>query len=274
MSAYKVRVIAYDKRGGTAGAQLTISVGEETSVYCFPEKGRVTVNDQPVPVGTERKVSEGDVIETSASGVGLSPGRASLRYSGGSQVRVRPGTRMQMGSKAGFISLEKGGLWIEVSGPAKDAAPVFTTPSAICTVKGTEFEVIVEDDGATIFHVFDGLVDVSDLDMTKTVSVHSGETTTCEPAGVPADPQPFDRASVDRWWESSQEHSTPVATDKGDCNGDGLCNEVDALCALQMAVGKRPEDPVMDANGDGQVTEVDALQILKWAVAGGQCGGP
>lgn len=270
MSAYKVRVIAYDGRGGTASASLMVSVGEETRVYCWPEKGRVTVNDQPVTVGTERKVSEGDVIETSASGVGLSPGRASLRYSGGSQVRVRPGTRMQLGSKAGFISLEKGGLWNEVPGSAKEAAPTFTTPSAIGTVKGTEFEVVVEDDGATIFRVFDGLVDVWDLDMTKTVSVHAGETTTCERGGVPADAQPFDQASVDRWWE---EAALPSAAQPGDANGDGLCNEVDALMALRMAVGLQfPDAARMDVNGDGAVTEVDALQILKWAVTGGQCG--
>ena len=59
----------------------------------------------------------------------------------------------------------------------------------------------------------------------------------------------------------------------GDGNGDGRCTEVDALLALQMAVGLEP--PIvetMDVNSDGSITEVDALMILQWAVTGGQCG--
>jgi hypothetical protein len=58
----------------------------------------------------------------------------------------------------------------------------------------------------------------------------------------------------------------------GDGNGDGFCTEVDALMALQMAVGKLAEDPNMDVDQDGRVTERDALTILKWAVRDRQCG--
>jgi hypothetical protein len=53
---------------------------------------------------------------------------------------------------------------------------------------------------------------------------------------------------------------------KGDCNGDGEITAVDALCALRMAVGKIPEDLVMDVNGDGKVTSLDAREILQTAV--------
>ncbi len=66
----------------------------------------------------------------------------------------------------------------------------------------------------------------------------------------------------------------PVSLPKlpGDGNGDGLCTEVDALMALQMAVGKLAEDLNMDVDQDGQVTERDALTILLWAIRDGQCG--
>jgi hypothetical protein len=40
---------------------------------------------------------------------------------------------------------------------------------------------------------------------------------------------------------------------------------VDALCALRMAVGKIPEDLVMDMNGDGKVSSLDARKILRIA---------
>lgn len=51
-----------------------------------------------------------------------------------------------------------------------------------------------------------------------------------------------------------------------DCNGDGKLSVLDALCALQMAVGKRAEDPAMDINNDGQITSLDARRILRIAL--------
>jgi len=59
----------------------------------------------------------------------------------------------------------------------------------------------------------------------------------------------------------------------GDSDGDGLCSEVDALAALQMAAGLVAPDLALDVDSDGQVTEVDALTILQWAVAGRICAG-
>ena len=51
---------------------------------------------------------------------------------------------------------------------------------------------------------------------------------------------------------------------KGDAVGDGgELTALDALYALQMAVGKIPEDLAMDVNGDGSVTSIDARQILR-----------
>ncbi|WP_340818998.1 LamG-like jellyroll fold domain-containing protein [Methanolobus sp. WCC4] len=51
---------------------------------------------------------------------------------------------------------------------------------------------------------------------------------------------------------------------RGDAEGDGgELTALDALYALQMAVGKIPEDLAMDMNGDGSVTSIDARQILR-----------
>ena len=51
-----------------------------------------------------------------------------------------------------------------------------------------------------------------------------------------------------------------------DCNGDGIITVVDALCALQMAVGKRAEDLTMDVSNDGKVSSIDARKILRIAL--------
>jgi len=52
----------------------------------------------------------------------------------------------------------------------------------------------------------------------------------------------------------------------GDSDGDGEYTALDALCILQMAVEKIPEDLIMDVNGDGSVTSIDAREILRIAV--------
>ncbi len=49
----------------------------------------------------------------------------------------------------------------------------------------------------------------------------------------------------------------------GDADGDGVYTALDALYALQMSVGKIPEDLAMDVNEDGSVTSFDARSILK-----------
>jgi hypothetical protein len=48
---------------------------------------------------------------------------------------------------------------------------------------------------------------------------------------------------------------------RGDCNGDGRIDSLDALIALEMAVGKRNVSEVADINRDGRVNSYDAKKI-------------
>ncbi|NOY11659.1 MAG: hypothetical protein GXO67_06200 [Archaeoglobi archaeon] len=52
---------------------------------------------------------------------------------------------------------------------------------------------------------------------------------------------------------------------RGDVNGDGKITSVDALMALQMAVGKLEARSVADMDEDGKVTSKDAMEIMKVA---------
>ena len=52
----------------------------------------------------------------------------------------------------------------------------------------------------------------------------------------------------------------------GDCDGDDVLTELDALCALQISVKLIPERRTLDVDGDGQVTSRDAVVILQGAV--------
>ncbi len=52
---------------------------------------------------------------------------------------------------------------------------------------------------------------------------------------------------------------------KGDGNGDGCVDELDARIALRMTVGQRAQNPLLDMDGDGKVSSFDAMQILQYA---------
>ena len=49
----------------------------------------------------------------------------------------------------------------------------------------------------------------------------------------------------------------------GDCNGDGVINEPDAVCALEISVNLRPTQSNLDVDNNGEVTSRDATIILQ-----------
>jgi hypothetical protein len=60
-----------------------------------------------------------------------------------------------------------------------------------------------------------------------------------------------------------------MKTVEGDFDGDERITELDAVAALQMALGLLDEDLFLDVDGDGEVTVEDARAILQDAVHGG-----
>lgn len=56
------------------------------------------------------------------------------------------------------------------------------------------------------------------------------------------------------------------AEGSGDADGDGTYSAIDALAALQMAVGKMDKQSFMDINKDGEITSLDGKMILQLAV--------
>ena len=78
------------------------------------------------------------------------------------------------------------------------------TPTGIFGVRGTEFVVdanVRSAELASQVWVFEGTVDVSDLERKNAVQVNAGEEATVGPDGVISTPQKFDPASIERWWE-------------------------------------------------------------------------
>ncbi|MGD0321717.1 MAG: DUF4190 domain-containing protein [Acidimicrobiales bacterium] len=81
------------------------------------------------------------------------------------------------------------------------------TPQAVAVLLGTQFTVNVSK-GTTVFRVFSGAVDVTDLAGTKVVKLSAGQTTTVTTGKVPSNAASFTLGAVDRWWA----HPAFVAT--------------------------------------------------------------
>lgn len=78
------------------------------------------------------------------------------------------------------------------------------TPSVLLGVRGTEFMVEVADDGTTKVQVFEGAVNISDLEEKNTVQVNAGQKITVVLNKPLPQLETFDTASIDRWWKRIQ----------------------------------------------------------------------
>ncbi len=74
------------------------------------------------------------------------------------------------------------------------------TPNALLGDRGTEFLVESGKAGTTVT-VLDGVVIATDLAGKKTIEIVAGQSTFIKKGGLPEEPQAYDPAKLDRWWE-------------------------------------------------------------------------
>lgn len=137
------------------------------------------------------QTEEGSRIRTGADG------QATLRFSDGSQVKVSERSAMLVthvsnGEKErSAIVLFCGRLWSKIAKHQGETAFDVATPNAVAGVRGTEFVTTVADDGTARVQVSEGTVAVSSDDKSSK-SVHAGESTDANDAGVGTVGQPSD----------------------------------------------------------------------------------
>ena len=106
----------------------------------------------PVRAGLQR----GDIVSTGVTG------RASLLFSDGSRVKMRENSRLEITAPevpkqgTGLFRALLGGIWSRLR-PGRSATTVYTN----LVVRGTEFFILVADDGTTTLTVIEGTVDFS-----------------------------------------------------------------------------------------------------------------
>ncbi len=132
-----------------------------------------------VPVSRDVRLKEGDEVRTSGGAT------ADVYFSDGSRFRIGRDSHFAVGStgrKRTALSLLYGRLRAAVAGYFSSRVEV-RTPSAVCAVRGTEFDVQVARNGDTSMNVDEGLVEVSD-GKGKTAVVSSEEAIKVTQAGM------------------------------------------------------------------------------------------
>jgi FecR-like protein len=166
----------------------TLAVGSATLDEI---KGEVTV--QP-PQGTPGKAQRGQTLAPETV-IETHNGSALLHLDDGSQVLIKKNSRVVLKvpnqGSGSFFELLLGKIIAKVQKRIGNA-PSFRmgTPTAVVTVRGTQFEVDVDKKGKTYVLVFEGLVEVASVNAPQSpVLVRPGYRTTVSPAGMPEPPE-------------------------------------------------------------------------------------
>ena len=142
-------------------------------------EARASASASWVPVSRDVRLNEGDEVRTAGDAT------ADVYFSDGSRFRIGRDSHFAVGStgrKRTALSLLYGRLRAAVAGYFSSRVEV-RTPSAVCAVRGTEFDVRVARNGDTSMNVDEGLVEVSD-GKGKTAVVSSEEAIKVTQAGM------------------------------------------------------------------------------------------
>jgi hypothetical protein len=156
------------------------------------------------------KLYTGDTVRT------LAGGRAQLEMYGGRVINLYeesaltpPAIDPKTTDITAMIYFLKGRFWQFIEHTKYPGVYDKTQYTTSCC-KGTEYEIVIEEDGTTTYNVVNGIVEVSDIDLTKTVKVNAGQTTTVVADSLPSEPNNFDTTQLDRWWEYPPKNKTNI----------------------------------------------------------------
>jgi hypothetical protein len=197
----------------------TSSGDEYEAKLIIPYTG-VLLNGKPVSEQYMHSLKLGDTITTLPIEGKNDRNYAVIQYGDGIWVKLAPGSKAEIGHNG--ISLIRGNEWIGIH-KRMLKPPGFLTLNARTSARGTEFEIETDDFGTTVY-VYEGEVDVSDIDDLLTVTVSANQMTDVPDGWIPSDPVDFNAASTDQWWndvpETPASPADATSTDSGSSDGD------------------------------------------------------
>lgn len=168
------------------------------SALVLDVKGDVTFTP---PQGAASAVQRGMILPAETA-VATDKGRVVLLLSDGSQILVKPKTRLTLKSPASgdgnFLQMFLGEILANIKKRLGETSPFrMGTPSAVITVRGTRFSVRVDKKGRTIVEVLEGIVEVEGLgEKPRAVLVRPGYRTQVDPGRQPQTPELIDQLGL------------------------------------------------------------------------------
>lgn len=139
----------------------------------------------------------GDELVTGADG------RVEIYFTSGDRYIVGPRTHLKItaGPDGGALSMLKGRFMFQLNCAKRGhRCPSMRTPTAAVAVRGTVYDVNIDDKGATRVIVLQGVVDVKGKNG-HAIAVENGHEILIDSEGVSAGPKPFDAGAYERWWK-------------------------------------------------------------------------
>ena len=177
---------------------------EQTTITIIQAQGEVFIKE---PGSNDWKPASpsGGIISASES-YAVRTGQGTLRLknlpSQGDQVFVGENTEVRIEEHGTVLEVLLGKIrvLIEKLSP-QEPEYKFKTPKCAMSVRGTDFITDTTTERTDIL-VFEGAVELSDLERRKTVIVKAGESSTVAAGGLPSEPQKLDSATVFQKYES------------------------------------------------------------------------
>jgi hypothetical protein len=156
-----------------------------------------TTNGEPLPTIYQVSLGQGTIVLLSSEQVSKMVGHPMLSI-------PKPSSQVQEPNSA---IPEPGSLWSGTRVHVLTKIQQYTslgieTPDALISDKQTEFEIIVDSSGTTVY-TFSGIVTISDPSGGNSVEVRESQTASMKQGGIPSTPLAFDKNSFDRSWVDS-----------------------------------------------------------------------
>lgn len=162
----------------------------------FIRKGDSAFWEEVSPAGGVILISAGSAVRTGKGSVCLKniPGQ-------GDKVFVGENTEVQIGEQVTKLDVLTGKLRALVKKLSPKSKFEVKTPLGVTTVRGTDF-IVDSTPASTDVLMLEGVVEFSDLEGHKVVSVKTGESSTVTAGGLPSEPQKLDSATVFQKYKS------------------------------------------------------------------------
>jgi len=200
---------------------MTSVAAQEAPVdYRFDEVKRrvfVTSAKQERRVDKGQHAQGGDKVQTGWFSYALI---ASERYRAKFEIFSSTDVQLAEGTPGVILSVERGTLHAIFDKITGTEPRVVKTPGALLAVRGTQYTVVVAQDGATTLDVFEGTVEIRSPLRPEPFLVHAGQESTFSRREMPrAREMPKDRGPDGRTRRESPQHDGQHPQQPGESHG-------------------------------------------------------